>query len=150
MGIGDRLGVVLLYEWVIPTWNSPFQVSEVSLLCPPSTYLSVLGLYHFNLILLQRKACLTFLVISWSAGVFGRETHIFVNLDIHRDISRLFGALENVEAQGCRWRQWSLHLQHQQLRGKTDMGVWSWLWNHRRASWGRSSSWEFLEKPVSG
>ena len=56
-----------------------------------------------------------------------------------RDISRQVGELENVEAQGCRWGQWSLHLQHQQLRGKTDMGVWSWLWNPRRASWGRSS-----------
>ena len=121
-----------------------------SLLCLPSAYLSVLGLYHFNLILLQRKACLTFRVIAWSAGVFGRETHIFVNLDIYRDIPRQFGEFENVEAQGCRWRRWSLHLQHQHLHGKTDMGVWSWLWNPRRASWGWSSSWKFLEKSVSG
>ena len=133
-----------LPELAIPSFWS------FSLLCPPSTYLSVLGLYHFNLILMQRKACLTFLVIAWSAGVFGRETRIFVNLDIYRDIPRQFGEFENVEAQGCRWRQWSLHLHHQQLRGKTDMGVWSWLWNHRRTSWGRSSSWKFLEKPVSG
>ena len=120
-----------------------------SLLCPPSTCLSVFGLYHFNLILLRRKVCFTFMVIGWSAGVFGRETHIFVNLDIYRDISPVRW-VRNVEAQGCRWGQWSLHLQHQQLRGKTDMGVWSWLRNPRRAKWGRSSSWELLEKPISG
>ena len=69
-----------------------------SLLCQPSTYHSVLGLYHFNLILLQRKTCLTFLVIAWSASVFGRETHIFVNLYIYiyGDIYCEFGELENV------------------------------------------------------
>ena len=149
MGVGDWLGVSASIwmsdshpELAIPSfWSFP-------LLCPPSTCLSVLGLYHFNVILLQRKACLTFMVIAWSAGVFGRETHI-CKLG-YRDISRQFGELENVEAQGCRWRQWSLHRQHQQLRGKTDMGVWSWLWNPRRASWGRSSSRKFLEKSVSG
>ena len=135
---------------VIPTWNSPFQVSEVSLFSAHPAPISLSDLYHFNLILLQRKACLTFMVIGWSAGVFGRKTHIFVNLDIYRDISLQFGELENVKAQGCRWEQWSLHLQHQQLRGKTDMGVWSWLWNSRRASCGRSSSWELQEKPISG